>query len=163
MIADIKYTVKYHSLLTRKIGMFLCSFGVIVIVLLDLIWTPFRGMIPELQALLIMLIIPKFFWHLHLIALLSMVLGGCFLLLRWRTGKLEITDEKLFIYGSYNVSIWLKNIWEIDFLPKWKIRLDSNVDAIEINFKTEREFKLFSERLIQVIEQFDSIKIKPAS
>ena len=162
MNADIKYTVKYHSLPIKKIGTIVFSFGVIILVLLDLIWTPFKGLTPELQALTILYIMPKIYWDFHAIAFLSMTLGGCMWLFRWRTGKLEVTDEKLIIKGSYDVSIWLKNMWEIDFRAKWKVRLDSNVDAVEIKFKTEKEFKDFSEILIRLVGQVENIKLKEA-
>ena len=160
MKADIKYTVKYHSLPTKKIGTIVFSFGAVIIFLLDLIWTPFKSLTPELQALTVLYIMPKLYWDFHAIAFLSMALGGCMWLFRWRKGKLEVTDEKLIIKGSYDVSIWLKNMWEIDFQANWKVRLDSNVDAVEIKFNTEKEFKDFSEILIRLVGQVESIKLK---
>lgn len=151
MKADIKYTVKYHSLPVRNVAYILFGFGLLIILLLDLIWTPFKALPPELQAFAIINFIPDIFWDLHVIALLSIALGVVFRLLRWRTGKIELTDEKLIIAGSYSVSIWLKNMWQVDFRPKWKIRLDSNVDAVEIKFETEKEFVDFSDKLIQLV------------
>jgi hypothetical protein len=162
MKADIKYTVKYHSLPSKKIGTIVFSFGVIIIVLLDLIWAPFKSLTPELQALTMFYIMPKLYWDFHAIAFLSMTLGGCIWLFKWRTGKLEVTDEKLIIKGSYDVSIWLKNMWEIDFRANWNVRLDSNVDAVEIKFKTEKEFKDFSDALIRLMGQLENIKLKDA-
>lgn len=79
-------------------------------------------------------------------------------LLRWRTGTLELTEEKLIIAGSYHVSIRLKNIWKVDFNPKWKVRLDSNVDAVDIKFRNEKQYVAFTDKLIKQTVQFDTIR-----
>ncbi len=158
MKADIKYTVKYHSLPVKKVANVLFGFGGLIILLLDLIWMPFKGLTPELQAFAMIYIIPDIFWDMHVIAFMSIALGFVFRLLRWRTGKIELTDEKLIIAGSYFVSIWLKNMWEVAFRDKWKIKLDSNVDAVVIKFKTEKEFVEFSDKLIKLVAPIESVK-----
>jgi len=164
MTADIKYTVKYHALPVRKVADILFGFGILIIVLLDLIWTPFSGMTPELQALTILYLIPEIFWDLNNIAFLSIAIGYGLCLFRWRKGKIELTDEKLIIEGSYFVSIWLKNMWELDVRDykynRWRIRLDSNVDAVQIKFRTEKEFEDFSEKLVALVGQVENIKLK---
>jgi hypothetical protein len=163
MKADIKYTVRHHSLPVRNITNVLFGFGGLIILLLDLVWVPFKGLTPELQAFAIIYIIPDIFWDMHVIALMSIALGFVFRPLRWRTGKIELTDEKLIVAGSYYVSIWLKNMWEVDFRDKWKIRLDSNVDAVEIKFKTENEFVEFSDKLIKLVAPTESVKFNTAN
>jgi hypothetical protein len=163
MKADIKYTVKYHSLPVKKVANVLFGIGGLIILLLDLIWTPFKGLTPELQALAIFYIIPDIFWDMHVIAFFSIALGMVLRLLRWRTGKIELTDDKLIIVGSYYVSIWLRNMWEVDFRAKWKVRLDSNVDAVEIKFKTEKEFVDFSDKLIKLVSPIESVKFNTTS
>lgn len=158
MTAEIRYTVKYHSLPVKKISNVVIFIGVIILVLLDLIWLPFGALSPEMQVLASLVIIPKIYWKLHLLAFLFLAVGGCVRLLRWRTGTLELTEEKLIIAGSYHVSIWLKNIWKIDFNPKWKVRLDSNVDAVDIKFRNEKEYVAFTDKLIKQTVQFDTIR-----
>jgi len=158
MKADIKYTVRHHSLPVRNLANVLFGFGGLLILLLDLIWMPFKGLTPELQAFAIVHIIPDIFLDIHVMAFVSIASGFVLRLLRWRTGKIELTDEKLIIAGSYYVSIWLKNMWEVDFRAKRKIRLDSNVDAVEIKFRTEKEFVDFSDRLIKLVAPIESVK-----
>ena len=76
---------------------------------------------------------------------------------------IKLTDDKLIIDGSYHVSIWLRNMWEVDIRDmkyhRWRIRLDSNVDAVQIKFRTEEEFEDFSEKLIKLTEQFENVKL----
>jgi hypothetical protein len=164
MTANVKYTVKYHARGVKKVANILFGFAVLLIALLTLIWAPLEVLPPELQALAILYIMPKLFWDFHNIAFLSLVLGGCLWLFRWRTGKIQLTDEKLMIEGSYKVSIWLKNMWEVDLcytsFSRWRIRLDSNVDAIQIKFSTKEEFENFSKKLLQLVEEVENIKIK---
>jgi len=164
MTADIKYIVKYHARPVRKVAGVLFGFGVLIIVLLDLIWAPFNGLTPELQALAILHILPDIFWDMNNIAMLCIVTGFGFWLLRWRTGKIELTEDKLVIQGSYPISIWLRNMWEADVRDMkyrhWIIRIDSNVDAVQVKFKTEREFEEFSEKLVQFVGQVENIKLK---
>lgn len=144
--------------------MFPLAFGALIILVFDLLLTPLRSLTPELQALAIFYIIPDFFWDLHIIAFLNILVGCILLLFRWRFGKIELTNEKLLIHGSYDVSIWIKNIWEVEVRDlvnhRWRIKLDSNVDAVHIKFKTEKEFETFSEQLIQRCGQVESIKLK---
>jgi hypothetical protein len=162
--ADIKYTVKYHATTVKKIAKVFLAFGALIIVLLDFIWTPFQGLTPELQTLAILYILPSIFWDLNLIAILCLGLGYGLWLLRWRSGKIELAEDKLIIYGSYYVSIWLKNMWEVDIqdieYERWRIKLDSNVDAVQIKFKTEKEFEDFSEALIKLVGEVENIKFK---
>jgi hypothetical protein len=164
MTADIKYTVKYHALPTKKIANIMFGFGGLIILLFDLIWTPFSGLTPELQVLTILYIIPEIFWDMNNIAFLSLAIGFGLWLFRWRTGKIQLTNEKIIIDGSYHVSIWLKNMWEVDIrdmkYQRWSIRLDSNVDAVQIKFRTGKEFEEFSEKIIQLAGQVENIKIK---
>src|SRR5690349_7069768 len=97
------------------------------------------------------------------IAFLSIAIGFGLWLFRWRTGKIELTEDKLIIDGSYYVSIWLRNMWEVDIRDmkyhRWRIRLDSNVGAVQIKFRTEEEFEDFSEKLIKLTEQFENVKL----
>jgi len=164
MTTDIKYTVKYHARPVKKVANIMFGFGVLIILLLDLIWYPFSGQTPELQALTILYILPEIFWDMNNIAFLSIAIGFGLWLFRWRTGKIELTDEKLIIHGSYFVSIWLKNMWSVDIqdvtFARWKIRLDSNVDAVQVKFSTEKEFEEFSEKLIQLVGQVENIKLR---
>ena len=163
MTADIKYTVKYHARGVKKVANIMFGFGGLIILLLDLIWTPFKGLTPELQALTIIYIIPEIFWDMNSIAFLSIAIGFGLWLFRWRTGRIELTEDKLIIDGSYYVSIWLRNMWEVDIRDmqyhRWRIRLDSNVDAVQIKFRTEEEFEDFSEKLIKLTEQFENVKL----
>jgi hypothetical protein len=167
MTANIKYTVKYHASPLKKMASVLLGFGVLIFVLLDLIWAPFSGLIPELQALAILYILPDIFWDLNSIAILCLMTGFGLWLFRWRTGKIEITEDRLVIQGSYPVSIWLRNMWEVDIRDLtyhgWIIRIDSNVDAVQLKFKTEREFEDFSETLVQRVGQVENIKLKAAT
>jgi len=164
MTTEIKYTVKYHARPVKQVANVMLGFGGLIILLLDLIWTPLEGLTPDLQALAIFYFVPKIFWDMHNIAFLSLSIGFLLWLFRWRTGKIELTGDKLVIDGSYYVSIWLKNIWEVDIRDmknhRWRIRLDSNVDAVQIKFKTEKEFENFSEKLIQLVGQVENIKLK---
>jgi len=164
MTADIKYTVKYHARSVKKVANIMFGFGGLIILLLDLIWTPFSGLTPELQALTILYIIPEIFWDMNNVAFLSIAIGFGLWLFRWRTGKIELTDDKLIIKGSYYVSIWLRNMWEVDVrnmkFHRWIIRLDSNVDAVQIKFKTEEEFENFSEKLVRLVGQVENDKLK---
>jgi hypothetical protein len=164
MTADIKYTVRHHARPVKKIAGVLFIFGMLVFVLLDLIWTPFKGLTPEMQSFAMLYIMPEIFWDMHGIAFLCVAIGFGLWLLRWRTGKVELTEDKLIIIGSYYVSIWLKNMWEVDIRElkhlRWTIRLDSNVDAVQIKFRTENEFANFSEKLLQLEEQFENIKVR---
>lgn len=164
MTADIKYTVKYHARPVKKVATMMFGFGGLIILLLDLIWMPFRGLIPEMQALTIIHIIPEIFWGMNTIAILSIAIGFGLWLFRWRAGKIELTDDKLIIEGSYDVSIWLRNMWEVDIRDmkyhRWRIRLDSNVGAVQIKFRTEQEFEDFSEKLVQLVEQVENINFK---
>jgi hypothetical protein len=164
MTTDIKYTVKYHARPVKKVANIMFGFGGLIILLLDLIWTPFSTLTPELQALTIFYIIPEIFWDMNNIAFMSIAIGFGLWLFRWRTGKIELTDDKLKIHGSYLVSIWLKNMWSVEIqdvkFGRWRIRLDSNVDAVQIKFKTEKEFEDFSEKLIQLVGQVENIKLR---
>jgi hypothetical protein len=138
MTTDIKYTVKYHARPVKKVANIMFGFGGLIILLLDLIWTPISTLTPELQALTIFYIIPEIFWDMNNIAFMSIAIGFGLWLFRWRTGKIELTEDKLKIHGSYLVSIWLKNMWSVDIqdvkFGRWRIRLDSNVDAVQIKF-----------------------------
>jgi len=53
---------------------------------------------------------------------------------------------------------------EVDVLDmkyhKWIIRLDSNVDAVQVKFSTEEEFENFSLKLVQLVGQVEHIKVK---
>jgi len=164
MTTDIKYTVKYHARPVKKIADTIVGLGVLVILLLDLIWAPFSSLTPDLQSVAILRIIPEIFWDMNNIALLSIAIGFGLWLLRWRKGKIELTDDKLIIHGSYLVSIWLKNMWSVDIqdvkFGRWRIRLDSNVDAVQVKFRTEKEFEDFSEKLIQLVGQVENIKLR---
>lgn len=164
MKADIKYTVRHHATPVKKIAYVLFYFAVILIVLLDLVWTPFKSLTPEMQALAVIYVLPKLYFDLHFIAILCGIIGFLLWLLRWRNGKIEITEDKLIINGSYNVSIWLRNMWEVDVRDynynRWRIRIDSKTDAIQIKFKTEREFEDFSEKLVKLVCHVENIRFK---
>ena len=164
MTADIKYTVKYHARPVRKVANVMFGFGGLIILLLDIIWIPFSGLSPELKAFALFQIIPQIFWDMNNIAILSLAVGFALWLFRWRRGKIELTDDKLIIDGSYYVSIWLKNMWEVEVgdmkFHRWIIRLDSNVDAVQVKFATEEEFEQFSEKLVQLVGQIDNLKLK---
>jgi hypothetical protein len=164
MTAEIKYTVKYHARPIKKIGNVFIGFAVLLIVLLDLVWTPLEGLTSDMQALAIFYIIPQIFWDLNNIAIACLAIGFGLWLLRWRKGKIELTNEKLIIEGSYFVSIWLKNMWAVDVRDykynRWRIRLDSSVDAVQIKFRTEREFEDFSEKLVGLVGHVENIKLK---
>ena len=167
MTTKIKYTVKHHAHPVKKVANMLFGFAAIIIILLDLIWTPFNGLTPDLQALAIFYIMPKLFWDFHNIAFLSVAIGFVLWLFRWRTGKILLTDEILMIEGSYNVSIWLKNMWKVDIrdqkYSRWRIRLDSNVDAVQIKFRSEKEFEAFAEKLVDLVAHVENIKFKTST
>ena len=164
MTAEIKYTVKYHARPVKKIANVFFYFTALLIVLLDLIWTPFKSLTPDLQALAIFYIIPRIYWDFHIIAIISAIIGSGLWLFRWRKGRVELTDEKLIITGSYLVSIWLKKLWVVDVRDykynRWRIRLDSNVDAVQIKFRTEKEFEDFSEKLVKLVGHLENIKFQ---
>jgi hypothetical protein len=164
MTAEIKYTVKYHGRPVKKVANVLFVFAGLIIILLDLIWTPFKGLTPDLQALVAFYIMPQLFWDMHYIALLSALIGFGLWLFRWRTGKIELTEEKLIIEGSYYVSIWLRNMWEVEvrdlMYNHWWIRLDSKTDAVQIKFRTEKEWEDFSEKLVSLVGHVENIKLK---
>lgn len=163
MTAAIKYTVKYHATRAKKAATVLFGFGGVIILLLDLIWTPFRGLTPEFQALALTYIIPNIFWYMNMIAILSVLIGLVLLRFKWRSGKLSLTDEKLIIDGSYYVSIWLKNLWEVeirDMGDHRTIRVDSNVDAVQMAFDSGEEFEGFSEKLVAIAGQIENIRLK---
>jgi hypothetical protein len=164
MTAEIKYTVKYHARPIKKVANVLLGFAGLIILLLDLIWTPFKSLTPDLQALVAFYIMPQLFWDMNCIALLSMALGFGLWLFRWRTGKIELTDEKLIINGSYFVSIWLRNMWEVEvrdlIYNRWWIRLDSKTDAVQIRFRTEKEWQDFSDKLVSLVGHVENIKLK---
>lgn len=167
MTADIKYTVKYHARPAKKVAHVLFSFAVLIFVLFDLIWTPFKGLTPDMQALTMFYIIPDIFFGMNNIAILCVLVGLGLMLFKWRQGRVELTDDKLIIDGSYQVSIWLRNMWEVDVrdmkYQRWTIRLDSNVDAVQIKFKNEKEFEDFSEKLISLVGQFETVKLKTST
>lgn len=164
MTTKVKYTVKYHPRPVKKIATVFFSCAAIIIFLLDLIWTPFKSLTPDLQALTIFYLLPEMYFHLHIIAFLSMLIGFGLWIFRWRSGTIELTEEKLVINGSYHVSIWLKNMWEVDVRDykynRWRILLDSNVDAVQVKFRAEKEFEEFSERLVRLVGQVDNVKFK---
>ena len=164
MTAEIKYTVKYHARPIKKIANVFFYFAVILFVLLDLIWTPLKSLTPDLQALVIFYFIPRLYWDFHFIAIISAIIGSVLWLFRWRKGKIELTDEKLVIDGSYIVSIWLKNLWVVDVRDykynRWRIRIDSNVDAVQVKFRTEKEFEDFSEKLVGLVGHVENIKLR---
>jgi hypothetical protein len=167
MTADIKYTVKYHARPVKKVAYVLFGFAASIILLLDLVWYPFKGLTPDMQALAIFYIIPEIFFDMNSIAILCIVAGLGLMLFKWRTGKIELTNDKLIIEGSYHVSIWLRNMWEVDVRDmryhRWIIRLDSNVDAVQIKFKTEKEFEEFSKKLVSLVGQFETVKLKTST
>ncbi|MBS1507081.1 MAG: hypothetical protein JSS79_10585 [Bacteroidetes bacterium] len=164
MTADIKYTVKYHARPVKKVAYILFGFAALIFFLFDLIWTPFKGLTPDMQALTIFYIIPDIFLDINNIAILCIMIGLGLMLFKWRTGKVELTDEKLIIEGSYQVSIWLRNMWEVDVRDmkyhRRTIRFDSNVDAVQIKFKTKKEFEDFSEKLVSLVGRFEAVKLK---
>ncbi len=167
MTADVKYTVKYHARPVKKVAHVLFGFAVLIFFLFDLIWTPFKGLTPDMQALTMYSIIPDIFFDMNNIAILCFVIGFGLTFFKWRTGKIELTNDKLIIEGSYHVSIWLKNMWEVDVRDmkyhRWTIRLDSNVDAVQVKFKTEKEFEDFSEKLVSLVGQFETVKLKTST
>jgi hypothetical protein len=160
--ADIKYTVKHHPRLIKKLATALAMLGGSAIVLLDLAWVCFKW-----ATLAIVIAMPGLFLAVNVIGILTIVIGFVMrTLLKWRPGKIELNDDQLIIEGSYRVSIWLRNLWEVDVRDtsyRRVINLDSNVDAVQIKFKTEQEFEAFSEKLIVSAEQGDNIKIKTSS
>ncbi len=96
--------------------------------------------------------------------LLNLAVGIGLWLFRWRLGKIELTEEKLIIDGSYPATIRLLNMWEVDIrdfnYERFRIRLDSKTDAVQIKFRTEKEFEDFSLRLIELVGNVENIKIK---
>lgn len=154
MTADIKYTVKHHPRRIKKVATAVAVFGFVIIFLLDFAWGYFQW-----ETLGVYLLIPTTFSAMNVIGFVSMAIGlGLRMLLKWRTGRIELRDDQLIIEGSYRVSIWLRNMWEVDFRAKWIIRLDSNVDALEIKFNTEEEFVDFSDKLIKLVAPIEHIK-----
>jgi len=164
MTAEIKYTVKYHPRPIRKVASVLLLFGAALLLLCNLIWSPLRSLPAELQALTIFHVLPKMFFDLNNVSFLILGVGSLLWLFRWRRGKIELTDEKLIIDGSYHVSIWLRNMWEVDVRDlkyhRWRIRLDSKTDAVEIKFGTEKEFEDFSEKLVYFVRHVENVKLK---
>ncbi len=136
----------------------------LVFFICDLMWYPFRNAIPEMQALALFYIMPKIFWDLNNIAVLHLVVGFGLWLFRWRSGNIELTDDKLIIDGSYPVIIKVVNMWEVDIrdfkYERFRIRLDSKTDAVQLKFRTEKEFETFSLRLIELAGNVDNIKMK---
>jgi hypothetical protein len=167
MTADIKYIVKYHPLPVKKVANILFGFAGLIIILLSLIWSLFEGLTPDMRVLAIFYIIPDVFWDMHYFSIICIAIGFGLRLFRWRAGKIELTEEKVIIEGSYHVSIWLKNMWEVDvrdlMYHRWCIRLDSNVDAVQIKFKTELDFENYSEKLVQLVEHVENIRLKTST
>lgn len=164
MTAEIKYTVKHHPVLMKKVANVFLVISGLIILLLDFVYSPTKSLTPDMKALVIVELLPSIFWHLHILAIICALLGAGLWRLKWRRGKLELTNEKLLIAGSYVVSIWLKNLWEVEVRDwkyhRWTILVDSNVDAVQMKFKTEAEFEKFSRRLISLASQFETIKLK---
>lgn len=161
MTADIQYTVKYHPRPVKKVAHVLFLLGGLIIMLLDVI---LPKVIPGLTPTIFPRTINEVFWGANAIAILCLVIGFVLRSFRWRTGKLELTNEKLMINGSYSISIWPKNMWEVDIrevkFHRWTVRLDSNVDTVQIKFRTDNEFDTFVEKLLQLVEQVENVKIK---
>jgi hypothetical protein len=163
MTADIKYIVKYHPIPVKKVANVFLGFAGLIIGLLYLLWIPLtnlRG--PQYGAVLDF--IPRMFWDMHFIAFICMAIWLGLRLFRWRRGKIELNEEKITIDGSYYVSISLSNMWEVDIRNvehhRWCIRLDSKTDAVQIKFKSEKEFESFSEKLVQLVGHVENIKLK---
>lgn len=162
MIANVKYTVKYYPRPIRQVAKTLFLFSGFLFLPTILVLIPVQNQILELKILLYYLL-PTVFYHLENIAVMILLVGGFLWLFKWRRGVLELTNEKIMIRGSLDVSIWLKNMWEVD-VRNWEwqrriIRLDSNVFAVEIKFKTEKDFECFSEKLIDLVEDVENIRI----
>jgi hypothetical protein len=108
-------------------------------------------------------LVPDVFWDFFNIAMISVAIGFGLTLFKWRYGKLELTDEKLIIEGSYRVSIWLKNIWTVEFIDtgrlKGTIRIDSNVDAVQIRFRSLPEYQEFTDQFIDMLKAQGNEKV----
>lgn len=163
MTARIKYTVKYHPRQIKKVAKVLFVLAVLLLLICNLIWVPFSSLPLDMQALSLVYILPKILFDLTNVALLAMSVSGILWLFKWRSGEIELTDDRLIIHGSYYVSIWYENMWEVnvrDFsYHRRRIMLDSNTDAVHIKFRTEEEFQNISEKLIQLVGHIENIKL----
>jgi hypothetical protein len=92
-----------------------------------------------------------------------LIVGSCLRYLRWRRGTIELIEEKLVIEGSYDVSIWLRNMWTINFLDnslvRRVVRIDSKTDAVQIKFTSEQAFATFAEELVKRLDPHENAKI----
>jgi hypothetical protein len=152
--ADIKYIVRYHPTTIKKVAASLAGVGTLI--LIPTTWyLAHISLTTTLNYLVLFLAVS---------AMISLAIGLILLPFRWRQGKIELTDDKLIIDGSYHVSIRLTNMLEVDVrnlkYSRWGLRLDSKTDAVQIKFRTEKEFESFSERLVQLVGQVEKIKLK---
>jgi hypothetical protein len=163
MVRKIKYTVKHHPRSVKKIAHVLFLFAVIIGILFGGYLSLFNSLSPELQILAMAYLVPDVFWDFFNIAMISVAIGFGLTLFKWRYGKLELTDEKLIIEGSYRVSIWLKNIWTVEFIDtgrlKGTIRIDSNVDAVQIRFRSLPEYQEFTDQFIDMLKAQGNEKV----
>lgn len=163
MTIKIKYTVKYYPRATRKVAETLFLFSAVVLFLLGLVLAPTESLPLELK-LLVYLLLSDIFYDLLNVSVIILAVGWGLWLFRWRSGLLALTSEKLTIEGSKDVSIWLKNMWEVDirnlYGNRWIVRLDSNVYAVQIKFKDKNEFTHFVELLVDHVNSFDNERLR---
>jgi hypothetical protein len=165
MTLPIKYIVKSKPRTIKKIATVIIVIGLLFLLIGNFIYTPFSTLPLELQAFAIAEILPDILFNFDFLTIIILVVGFALLLLKWRTGTINLNNSQLTVDGSLGLSIRLENITDLDFFDseygaKRTIQIDASTDKVKLKFKNDTDFEDFSAKLIESVGQFENVKIK---
>jgi hypothetical protein len=165
MTLPIKYIVKSKPRTIKKVATWIIATGAMFLLIGNFIYTPFSTLPLELQVFAIAELLPDIVFNFDFLTILIITTGFGLLLFKWRTGKIILNNDQLKIDGSLGLSIFLKNIIDIDlfdseFGAKRTIQINSTTDRVKFKFKNDNDFEEFSTKLIETVREFENIKIK---
>ncbi len=166
MTETIKYTIKGQPTTIKKVATGIGMIAVVIIIIVDFLYTPLKSLPLELQVFAIGELIPRLFFDLNFTAIVLFFGSMMLNVFRWRSGTVKLVDKQIIIDGQVAVGFMMEKIKEINFIDseffignKRLIQIITADGVFKLKFKTDDTFEDFTEKLILAVGPYEDIKI----
>lgn len=131
----------------------------------NLIYTPFKALPLELQVFALAEFIPRIIFDFDFLAAAILILGLILIPLKWRKGKISLGMDKIKIEGSVAIALLIERLRDVDVFDanhgvKRTVHLTSDTDKIKLKFRNKVDFESFSTRLVELAGQSENVNLK---
>lgn len=163
---EVSYIVKSKPRTIKNVSMLIGGIGILILVFVDFLYTPFKSLPLELQVFALGELIPRIFYELNAASVILFITGIILYSFRWRNGTIILTDNQIKIDGQIGVLILVDTITEVRFYDsdyRWgnkRMALVKTIDNLfKLKFKSDDTFIDFAEKIVLATAHNNSIKI----